>query len=129
MFSNQACRKLAGIAASTARRAKISNRQQQQPFHSRVMKLGGSSMKTTMSASSPLLESSLSTSWSTNIAGSVKSFHATPLSLEKLNVEGLAQKVSLKGENVLVRVDLNVPLAKVGSGFRLVFDLPMFIFG
>ena len=41
-------------------------------------------------------------------------FHSTPLSLEKLNVEGLAKKVDLKGQNVLVRVDLNVPLAKVG---------------
>lgn len=39
-------------------------------------------------------------------------FHGTAPSLEKLNVEGLAQKVDLKGENVLVRVDLNVPLAK-----------------
>jgi 3-phosphoglycerate kinase len=28
-------------------------------------------------------------------------------------VEGLAKKVDLSGKNVLVRVDLNVPLAKV----------------
>ena len=33
--------------------------------------------------------------------------------MEKLNVEGLAKKVDLDGKNVLVRVDLNVPLAKV----------------
>jgi hypothetical protein len=39
-------------------------------------------------------------------------YHASPLVLEKLNVEGLAQKVNLSGENVLMRVDLNVPLDK-----------------
>ena len=42
-------------------------------------------------------------------------YHASPLSLEKLNVEGLAQRVNLRGENVLMRVDLNVPLDKVVS--------------
>ena len=40
-------------------------------------------------------------------------FHASPVSAAKLNVEELANKVNLEGENVLVRVDLNVPLAKV----------------
>jgi hypothetical protein len=40
-------------------------------------------------------------------------FHATTAAQAKLNVEGLAKKVDLKGKNVLVRVDLNVPLAKV----------------
>ena len=40
-------------------------------------------------------------------------FHASAVALEKLNVEGLASKVDLSGKNVLVRVDLNVPLAKV----------------
>lgn len=40
-------------------------------------------------------------------------FHSSPICWEKLNVEGLAERASLKGENVLVRVDLNVPLAKV----------------
>lgn len=40
-------------------------------------------------------------------------FHASPLCLEKLNVKGLAERANLKGQNVLVRVDLNVPLAKV----------------
>jgi hypothetical protein len=40
-------------------------------------------------------------------------FHASTVCLEKLNVEGLAKKVDLAGKNVLVRVDLNVPLAKV----------------
>ena len=64
-------------------------------------------------ASSSFLVSSLSASSSNDFAGSLRSFHATAQSLEKLNVEGLAKKVSLKGENVLVRVDLNVPLAKV----------------
>jgi len=42
-------------------------------------------------------------------------FHASPEALAKLNVEGLAEMVNLKGKNVLVRVDLNVPLAKVRS--------------
>jgi hypothetical protein len=40
-------------------------------------------------------------------------FHASQAAHAKLNVEGLAEKVDLKGVNVLVRVDLNVPLAKV----------------
>ena len=35
--------------------------------------------------------------------------------MAKLNVEGLAERVNLKGQNVLMRVDLNVPLAKVGA--------------
>eukprot|EP00549_Striatella_unipunctata_P011408 CAMPEP_0118694530 /NCGR_PEP_ID=MMETSP0800-20121206/12578_1 /TAXON_ID=210618 ORGANISM="Striatella unipunctata, Strain CCMP2910" /NCGR_SAMPLE_ID=MMETSP0800 /ASSEMBLY_ACC=CAM_ASM_000638 /LENGTH=437 /DNA_ID=CAMNT_0006593013 /DNA_START=95 /DNA_END=1408 /DNA_ORIENTATION=+ len=39
-------------------------------------------------------------------------FHASSICWEKLNVEGLAEKVNLKGENVLMRVDLNVPLDK-----------------
>jgi len=39
-------------------------------------------------------------------------FHTTPVSSAKLSVEGLAERVDLQGENVLVRVDLNVPLAK-----------------
>lgn len=40
-------------------------------------------------------------------------FHASLTAEAKLNVEGLASKVDLQGTNVLVRVDLNVPLAKV----------------
>lgn len=44
---------------------------------------------------------------------SKRSFHATAAAQAKLNVEGLADKVNLSGQNVLVRVDLNVPLAKV----------------
>merc|ERR1719246_245358 len=40
-------------------------------------------------------------------------FHSTvPAPLAKLNVEGLAAAVDLHGTNVLVRVDLNVPLDK-----------------
>lgn len=42
----------------------------------------------------------------------VAGFHSTSLALEKLNVEGLAEKVNLEGQNVLMRVDLNVPLSK-----------------
>ena len=43
-----------------------------------------------------------------------RSFHVSAVAEAKLNVEGLADKVNLSGQNVLVRVDLNVPLAKVG---------------
>jgi hypothetical protein len=39
-------------------------------------------------------------------------FHASALQEAKLNVQGLADLVDLKGQNVLVRVDLNVPLDK-----------------
>jgi hypothetical protein len=39
-------------------------------------------------------------------------FHASSVDLAKLNVEGLAERVNLEGQNVLVRVDLNVPLSK-----------------
>ncbi len=39
-------------------------------------------------------------------------FHASSSQLAKLNVEGLAEKVNLEGQNVLMRVDLNVPLSK-----------------
>ena len=39
-------------------------------------------------------------------------FHASASQLAKLNVEGLAEKVNLEGQNVLMRVDLNVPLSK-----------------
>jgi len=45
-------------------------------------------------------------------SSSKRFFHASPISLIKLNVKGLAAKVNLQGQNVLVRVDLNVPLAK-----------------
>ena len=48
-----------------------------------------------------------------------RSYHASLLALEKLTVEGLAEKVNLEGENVLMRVDLNVPLDKAVS---VVFD-------
>lgn len=39
-------------------------------------------------------------------------FHASAIDLEKLNIEGLAERIDLNGQNVLVRVDLNVPLSK-----------------
>mmetsp|Transcript_13096 Transcript_13096/g.19273 ORF Transcript_13096/g.19273 Transcript_13096/m.19273 type:complete len:434 (-) Transcript_13096:81-1382(-) len=39
-------------------------------------------------------------------------YHSSQQLLEKLNVEGLASKVDLEGQNVLMRVDLNVPLDK-----------------
>eukprot|EP01082_Thalassiosira_pseudonana_P003344 g3185.t1 g3185 contig12:1587022-1588353(-) len=39
-------------------------------------------------------------------------FHLSPAALEKLNVQGLADRVNLEGQNVLMRVDLNVPLSK-----------------
>jgi hypothetical protein len=39
-------------------------------------------------------------------------FHASAFNEAKLSVQGLADLVDLKGQNVLVRVDLNVPLDK-----------------
>jgi len=45
-------------------------------------------------------------------AGSFRYFRVTPQTLAKLNVEGLAKLVNLEGQNVLMRVDLNVPLSK-----------------
>mmetsp|Transcript_29031 Transcript_29031/g.34508 ORF Transcript_29031/g.34508 Transcript_29031/m.34508 type:complete len:437 (+) Transcript_29031:164-1474(+) len=39
-------------------------------------------------------------------------FHASTIDFAKLNVEDLAAKVNLDGQNVLMRVDLNVPLSK-----------------
>lgn len=42
-----------------------------------------------------------------------RTFVASAVTQAKLTVEQLAEKVDLKGQNVLVRVDLNVPLAKV----------------
>jgi phosphoglycerate kinase len=41
-----------------------------------------------------------------------RAFHATAVADAKLTVQQLAEKVDLKGQNVLVRVDLNAPLAK-----------------
>jgi hypothetical protein len=48
-------------------------------------------------------------------ASQARFYHASSLSLAKLNLKGLAERVNLDGKNVLVRVDLNVPLAKVRS--------------
>jgi hypothetical protein len=50
--------------------------------------------------------------------GSIRHFRATCERLAKLNVEGLAEKVDLKGQNVLMRVDLNVPLSKEVRDFH-----------
>lgn len=44
--------------------------------------------------------------------GGFRYYHASQSLLEKLTVEGLAGKVDLAGQNVLMRVDLNVPLDK-----------------
>lgn len=61
-----------------------------------------------------MLLSSVSTKFLSGSATAFRrSFHASTTCFEKLNVEGLAKKVDLDGQNVLVRVDLNVPLAKV----------------
>lgn len=54
----------------------------------------------------------IATSRTTSALFSHRCFHASPLMLEKLTVEGLADRVNLEGENVLMRVDLNVPLSK-----------------
>ena len=56
-------------------------------------------------------------------------FHASTIDLSKLNVEGLAERVDLSGQNVLVRVDLNVPLSKEVSirylKFILVYEISL----
>ncbi len=56
-------------------------------------------------------------------AGSRRCFHASPLAWAKLNVQGLAEKVNLEGKNVLVRVDLNVPLAKASVSKQMKYLL------
>lgn len=68
--------------------------------------------------------STLSSTVATNLA-SRRCFHASPLAWAKLNVQGLADKVNLEGKNVLVRVDLNVPLAKASVYKTAV--MPIFI--
>jgi len=52
------------------------------------------------------------TSNSKNLFQRFATFHSSRQALQKLNVEGLAEKVNLDGQNVLMRVDLNVPLSK-----------------
>jgi len=49
---------------------------------------------------------------STSSSSRVSYFHASAIDLAKLNLHGLAERVNLQGQNVLVRVDLNVPLDK-----------------
>jgi phosphoglycerate kinase len=52
-----------------------------------------------------------------SVLPTVRNFHASAITqAAKLGVEGMAQQANLKGENVLLRADLNVPLAKDGSG-------------
>jgi phosphoglycerate kinase len=53
-----------------------------------------------------------SRSSSLSLFNKASSYHASALCLEKLNLLGLADKVDLSKKNVLVRVDLNVPLSK-----------------
>ena len=48
----------------------------------------------------------------TRLAALARGFRATAPTQEKLGIEGLASKASLAGANVLVRLDLNVPLSK-----------------
>lgn len=49
---------------------------------------------------------------SSTVTNKFRGFHASAIDLAKLNVEGLAERVDLNGQNVLMRVDLNVPLSK-----------------
>jgi phosphoglycerate kinase len=53
-----------------------------------------------------------SRSSSLSLFNKASSYHASALCLDKLNLLGLADKVDLSKKNVLVRVDLNVPLSK-----------------
>ena len=62
---------------------------------------------------SPMAMKFLTRSNNTAAAAFRRKFHGSLPCWQKLNVEGLAKKVDLEGKNVLVRVDLNVPLAKV----------------
>lgn len=61
------------------------------------------------------LSSAIRKSLSSQLATATKQrfFQSSAVCWEKLNLQGLAEKVDLEGQNVLVRVDLNVPLAKV----------------
>ena len=48
-----------------------------------------------------------------SLAAAAHGFHSSvPADMAKLNVEDLASRVDLAGQNVLMRVDLNVPLSK-----------------
>ena len=59
-----------------------------------------------------LLRQAARRSTSSTATTTTRYIHSTSLSLDKLNVTGLAEKVDLSGQNVLMRVDLNVPLSK-----------------
>ena len=54
-----------------------------------------------------------SVAWPASLAAATHGFPSSvPADMAKLNVEGLASQVDLSGQNVLMRVDLNVPLSK-----------------
>lgn len=80
------------------------------PFLLRAARVAPQQQFTTISGCKPFLSAA-----SSPLSWKPRSFHATALAQAKLNVEQLADKVNLKGQNVLVRVDLNVPLAKVSQ--------------
>lgn len=87
-------------------------------FHSKDSSDSSLKFENTFIYSKTMLFSSVTTKFlsrSSNTAAAAfrRNFHASSSCMEKLNVEGLAKKVDLDGKNVLVRVDLNVPLAKV----------------
>jgi phosphoglycerate kinase len=60
---------------------------------------------------SPVTSSLTSCCKANAFAVRIRSFHAAPVIQAKMTVEQLAQQVDMKGTNVLVRVDLNAPLA------------------
>lgn len=62
---------------------------------------------------SPVTSSLTSCCKANAFAVRIRSFHAAPVIQAKMTVEQLAQQVDMKGTNVLVRVDLNAPLATV----------------
>ena len=88
--------------------------QHQRSLCGRTMVLGSSTASSLLSSSTPLPSSSMfqSASSSSSFTMNKRHFHSSTPVAKKMTVEDLASKVNLKGENVLVRVDLNVPLDK-----------------
>ena len=64
------------------------------------------------SATSSFVRKAVGTAAASKVSLQFRGIHFTPALSEKLNVQGLADKVNLEGQNVLMRVDLNVPLSK-----------------